>query len=100
MLGNFSDCCSLLTFFKINFSKTSFRNSIKVSNSLDSGQNLHSVFPELGPNCLQRLSIDDKLPLVRKELISVRQAPFQELAFILLVSQEQDKPPYQFSKLH
>ena len=35
-------------FFKINFFKKSFRNTIKVSNSLD-----------LGPNCLQRLSADD-----------------------------------------
>ena len=48
MLGNFSClACHLLTFFKINFSKNSFRNTIGVSN-------------DLGPNCLQRLSLDNK----------------------------------------
>ena len=39
MLGNFSCfCCLLLTFFKIIFIKSSFRNIIRVSNSLDSEQ--------------------------------------------------------------
>ena len=37
-------------FSKSTFSKNSFRNTIRVSNSLD---------PDLGPNCLQRLSADD-----------------------------------------
>ena len=31
-----------------------------MSNSLDSDQARHFVGPELGPNCLQRLSADDK----------------------------------------
>ena len=31
-----------------------------VSNSLDPDQDGHSVGPDLGPNCLQRLSVDDK----------------------------------------
>ena len=31
-----------------------------MSNSLDTGQDRHSVGPNLGPNCLQRLSADDK----------------------------------------
>ena len=36
MVGNFSCyCCHLLTIFKINFSKNPFRNTIRVSNSLD-----------------------------------------------------------------
>ena len=30
-----------------------------MSNSLDLGQARHFVGPELGPNCLQRLSADD-----------------------------------------
>ena len=46
-------------FFKLTF-KTSFRNTMGVSNSLDPDQNQHSVDPDLGPNCLQRLSADDK----------------------------------------
>ena len=47
MLGNFP--CLL-------FSKNSFRKTISVSNSLDLG----SVGPDLAPNCLQRLSADNK----------------------------------------
>ena len=30
-----------------------------MSNSLDADQARHSVGPDLGPNCLQRLSADD-----------------------------------------
>ena len=32
-----------------------------MSNSLDPVQDQHSVSPDLGPNCLQRLSADDKI---------------------------------------
>ena len=42
------------------FSKNSFRNTIRVSNGLDPDQDLHVVGPDPGPNCLQRLSADDK----------------------------------------
>ena len=43
------------------FWKNSFRNKIKVSNtvSLDPDQARHFVGPDLGPNCFQRLSADD-----------------------------------------
>ena len=41
------------------FLKNSFRNTIRVSNSLDPDQAGHFVRPDLGPNCLQRLSADD-----------------------------------------
>ena len=41
------------------FQKNSFRNIIRVSNSLDPGQARHFVGPNLGPNCLQRLSAND-----------------------------------------
>ena len=41
------------------FSKHSFRNTIRVSNGWDPDQDQHSVGPDLGPNCLQRLSADD-----------------------------------------
>ena len=40
--------------FNITFSK----NTIRVSNCLDPDQDRHSVGPDLGPNCLQRLSAD------------------------------------------
>ena len=47
-------------FFKINLFKKSFRNTIRESNSLDPDQARHFVRSDLGPNCLQRLSADDK----------------------------------------
>ena len=37
-----------------------FFNTIRVSNSLDPDQARHFVVPDLGPNCLQRLSADNK----------------------------------------
>ena len=43
-------------FFKINFSKEYFRNTIKVSNNLDLDQARHIEGPDMGPNCLQSLS--------------------------------------------
>ena len=36
----------------------SFRNTIRVSNSFDPDQARCSVGPDLGPDCLQRLSAD------------------------------------------
>ena len=67
ILGNFSTiCCCLLTFFfKINFFKKFFQDTIRVTNGLDPDQDRHFVGPELGPNCLQRLSADDKSPLAQ-----------------------------------
>ena len=50
----------LLIFSKLTISKHSFRNTIRVSNSSDQDQDRHSVGPDLGPNCLQRYSADDK----------------------------------------
>ena len=44
---------------KSTFMKNSFRNTIRVSNSLDPDQARHIVGPDLGPNCLQRLLADD-----------------------------------------
>ena len=37
-----------------------FFNTIRVSNRLDPDQARHFVGPDLGPNCLQRLSADNK----------------------------------------
>ena len=45
-------------FSKLTFSKNSFWNTIRVSNSLDPGQAQHFVGPGLDSNCLQRLSGD------------------------------------------
>ena len=50
--------CRLLIFFKINFLKNSFRNAIRVSNTLDPDQAQRFVGPDLDPNCLQRFSAD------------------------------------------
>ena len=49
-------------FFNISFSikKKKIRNAFRVSNSLNPDQDPHSVGPDLGPDCLQRLSADDK----------------------------------------
>ena len=41
------------------FRKKHFRNTISVSNSLGPDQDRRSVSPDLGPNCLQRLSADN-----------------------------------------
>ena len=44
-----------------------------MSNSLDRDQARHSVGPDLGPNCLQRLSSDDKIRF--KEIRSILYRP-------------------------
>ena len=46
-------------FFKSAFLKNSFTNTIGVSNSLEPDQARQYVGPDLGPDCLQRLSADD-----------------------------------------
>ena len=60
---------------KLTFSKNSFRNAIIVSNDLDPDQNQPSVGPDLGPNCLQRLSADDKV------VTSMERAKQHDLSF-------------------
>ena len=54
-------------FFLCYFFKNSFRTTIRESNGLDPDQDRFSVSPDLGPNCLQKLSADLKLPLSSKE---------------------------------
>ena len=56
-------CCLLF------YSKYSSRNRIRVSKSLDPDQARHFVGPDLGPNCLQRLSADTKSSLLSIEVI-------------------------------
>ena len=53
-------------FIKVNLFKNYFRNTIRMSNGLDTNQDRRSVSLDLGPNCLQRLSAD-KSPLTMKE---------------------------------
>ena len=61
--------CCLLIFSKSTFPKKYFRNTISVSNSFDPERTLHSVGPDLGPNCLQRLSADGTSRLRVKEFL-------------------------------
>ena len=57
---NYSCFLSSTDFFQNQlFRKNCFRNAIRVSNGLDQDQTRHFVGPDLGPNCLQRLSADD-----------------------------------------
>ena len=51
--------CFMIFFSKLTFSKISFRNTIRESNSLHSDQDPHFVGPDLGSNCWQRLSAGD-----------------------------------------
>ena len=60
MLANFTFYFSSAEFFsKLTFS-IFFRNTTRMSNSLDPNQARHFVGPDLGPKGLQRLSADDK----------------------------------------
>ena len=45
---------------KLTFSQKKFRNTIRVSNGLDPDQDQCSVGPDLGPNCSQRFTADEK----------------------------------------
>ena len=52
-------CCLWIFFSKSAISKQKkIRKNIRVLNSLDPAQAQHFVMPDLGPNCLQRLSAD------------------------------------------
>ena len=52
--------CHLLTLSKQFFLDFFFQNSLRISNGLEPDQGRHCVGPDLGPNCLQRLSADNK----------------------------------------
>ena len=68
LLGIFSCFCRCADMFQNQFfSKNSFRNTIRVSNSLDPDQALQNVRPDLDPNFLQGLSADDTSRLRVKE---------------------------------
>ena len=46
--------------FQNELFQKSFRNTFREPNGLDPDQDRRFVGPDLGPNCLQRLSADDK----------------------------------------
>ena len=56
---------SAVFFSKVIFSKNYFRNTIRVSNILESDQDRQFVGPDLVPNCLHMLHVSDRL--VKKE---------------------------------
>ena len=57
-------------FQKSTFSKQSFRNTSRVSNSLDPDQERLSVGPDLDPNCLKRFQQMTKVT-ASKEIVKV-----------------------------
>ena len=59
LIGIFLGFCRRLYFFKSNFFENAFKNTIGVSNSLDSDQARRFVRPDLSQNCLQRSLADD-----------------------------------------
>ena len=62
MLGSFA--CFLSSadlFFKAYLFQKKFRNTIRMSNCMDPDQARHFVRPDLGLNCFQRLSADEKI---------------------------------------
>ena len=61
--------CRMLVFFIINFFEKILSGIGSESNSLDPGQARHSVKPDLGANCLQKLLADDTIqPLIRARI--------------------------------
>ena len=57
----------LSSVFLFNFKKffQEYHQSLRGSNSLDPDQARRSVWPDLGPNCLPRLSADDTQLIAR-----------------------------------
>ena len=67
MLGN-AFLLSVDFALKFTFSKKSFRNTIKVSNSLAADQARYFLRPDLGANCLQTVQQTTKVATSGKEL--------------------------------
>ena len=69
MLGNFS-CfyCRLLTFQKLTFFLEFFQEHYQTVWSHD--QDRHSVGPDLGPSCLQRLTADEELDNASRQRVN------------------------------
>ena len=56
-----------------------------MSNSLDPDQDRHSVIPDLGPNCLQRLTADDKNQLLFHHVYITHQNSYEVFVLFLFV---------------
>ena len=69
MLGNYSCFCRCLLTFSKKYFFQKFHSGTLESNFLDPDQDRNSVGPGLGPNCLPRLSADDKMLLLAKESV-------------------------------
>ena len=67
-------------FSKLTFLKNSFKNTIRVSNSLDPDQARHFVGPDLDPNCLEKLSAEDTS---MQRVTSWFQVPFSHILYTL-----------------
>ena len=95
MLGDFSCFYRLLLFFsKLIFSENSFRNTIRVTNSLDPDQDRHSVGPDLGPNFLRRLSANLIFCLVLVQTRKTGNCPDMP-ENLLIAIKHQNKQSYQ-----
>ena len=69
-------------FFSIlAFLKCSFRNNIRMSNSLDPNKAKYSVRPDLDPNCLQRLSAGQSVAAPRQNVNFASWVIFQAFFF-------------------
>ena len=55
----------LLFFSYLTFSNNSLRNTIRLSIGLDPYQDQHSVYPDQGPNCLQKLLADNEIVAIK-----------------------------------
>ena len=87
MLSNFSCFFVVVTSAYLFQNQLFSKNSFRVSNCLDPDQDRHYVGPDLGPNCLLKLSADDKSPLASKELrerINLKQISFSQIISRLL----------------
>ena len=80
MLGNF-----LYFHCRLLFHKNSFRITIRESNSLDPDQDQHSIGPDLGPNCLQRLSAGKKKSCRKKKRKELTLSPLVPIFYSLLM---------------
>ena len=69
--------CRLLVCFqnKLFFQKD-LTGTLSVSNGLDTDHNRHFVGSDLNPNCLQKLSADDKKMLVGAKLCRLLRSRF------------------------
>ena len=73
-------------FFKINSFKKLFQeyDQSQCHTVLDPDQARHNVRPDLGPNCLQRLSADDTSRQIVNPILCVRQHLSRDMRFLTM----------------